>query len=354
MDNSNLSLNPDQPAQEPVEVESDLSLEMPMSVWPFAGVFWQPTPWLRLGATYRNDYHVKVDINVDADIRLADFVVDLEDLARLAPDLFPLKAVVSIDIPQLSDDPLEIPIEISGISGELTVSARVPLDLTMEFVDNWKPQQVAIGAAVNPTERLLVSLDAVWYNWSRYPKPDLKLEVEDVRINVSTLPATVRGQIQSIMIPVLGTIGPLPPVDISIPQIDLSVVLPLDLDGAYDPRAHDIICPRLGLEYRFPPIRRFWILGDLEFSARTGYSYEPSPFEPPNGYNNLIDNDRHVATAGMGLSVNRRYTVDLFGQYHYLEPLKADRDHIDERYPYQSLEASGYILVGGASVGVQF
>lgn len=351
LNNDNVSLDPEQRAANRLDPLSTFTIEFPLSVWPFAGIQWKPAEWVSLGLSYRSHFQWDVDMSLEALLTLDHFTLDLADLERLVPDLFPIKTVISIDIPNLGQ-PIEVPVEISAIEGELEIMASIPLAASISIIDFWKPQQVTLGAAFKPWERVTLTVDGVWFNWSQMPRPDMKLEVEDVRINLSTLPATLRGHIESLSIPILGTIGPLPPIDIKLPGIDLELLMPLDFSEAYAPRTRDIIVPRLGAEYRLGPFPRIWLLGRVSGAVRAGYSYSPTPFAKPNGYTNLIATDRHIATGGFGFTVLELISLDFYGQYHHLMPVEAKRDYIDPDFPYTKLKAGGYLLAGGASVKI--
>ena len=59
---------------------------------------------------------------------------------------------------------------------------------------------------------------------------------------------------------------------------------------------HDIAVPRIGGEYVFGVGRRRW-------AARAGYVFEPSPAPVQRGSTNLIDNDKHTLSAGLGVEL---------------------------------------------------
>ena len=348
VNNDNFSLDPDNPAPQAIDPLAELTIEFPMAIFPYAGIHWRATEWLSIGATYRDHYQWDVDVALDADLRVDRFRIDLASLERMVPDLFPLTAVVSVDIPNLGE--LEIPVTLAGLEGEIEVTARVPLSASMSIVEFWTPQEVALGAAFRIGEAFTITLDGIYSLWSQMPRPDMDLEIEDLHINLATLPTTLTVRIESISIPVLGTIGPLPPIDLSIPQIDAELTVPIRIARASQPNTHDIIAPRAGFEYRFGPSRPVWRLDRFSGAVRAGYSYQPSPFSKPNGFTNLIAMDRHTFTAGAGVHFMRFVTLDFFGQYHHLIPIEADRDFTDPEFPYTRLKASGHLLTAGASI----
>ncbi len=354
LDNSNISIDPDNLPPQDIPNRADISVDIPLAVWPYFGIAWRPAEWLWLGASYRSHYELDVGIDMNIDVRLNNYRVDLKDLSKLAPDLFPLKIVISMDLPFLGDEPIEVPVEIDELSGTLEISAHAPLVASVYFAELWKPQQVSFGVGFQPVNSLVLSTDITWYDWSEYPAPDVKIEIDDIRLNLSTLPTTIRGRMKSITLPILGTIGPLPPVDISIPHLDVRLNLPLNIEEAASPRTEDIFVPRAGVEYKLPRIRDLWFIKRMDIALRGGYAYISSPFKKPNGISNLLDCNTHMFTGGLGIEYGPRLSFDAFAQYFWLEPLKASRELIDSYYPYDRLEAGGQIFAIGCNAMIRF
>ena len=351
--NRNLSLDPDQPAQEKVSTNAKLRISFPLTLWPFAGVLVTPSKWFSIGATYRSHFEWDVRIKVDAALGLTDYLLDLDTLRKLAPNLFPLRAVISVNIPNLGGT-LQVPVVLDGLSGTLQVTARLPIQATLDVREFWTPQQVTLGGAVHPFDRGTFTLDLVWQNWSAMPAPDLKVKIEDLNVSLSTVPTTLTARIRSVSLPVIGTIGPLPPVNLSIPAISVGFKVPIDIAKAYTPRAHDVVIPRVGFEYKLGPSPAVAFLGRVTGAVRAGYGYEPSHLSRPNGFSNLIDLDRHILTVGAGVTARDMVTLDLVGQFHYLPGISATRDFLDPDTPYTKLRASGFVLAGGATVKVSW
>jgi long-chain fatty acid transport protein len=118
--------------------------------------------------------------------------------------------------------------------------------------------------------------------------------------------------------------------------------------------------------------------GDITMQLRAGYAYEMTPAPQarmaaqrnPDGTPRmsgdaqvlvplrLIDNDRHIATVGVGarlrLSATESVTFDAYGQGHFL----ADRTHAVARASSDPTEAamvsSGMVLTGGWALGLEF
>ena len=354
LDNSNVSLDPNNPPPKDIPNRVDLTVELPLTVWPQFGVAWKPLDWLNLGLSYRSHYELDVGIDLDADIMLNNYEFNLKDLEKIAPDLLPMKIVLIMDLPFLSDKPIEIPVEIDELSGTINISAHAPIGASIYFAELWQPQQASFGAGFNILSNLTFTADVTWYDWSEYPAPDVKIKFDDIHLNLSTLPTTITGRIKSVTIPILGTIGPLPPVDISIPGISATIDIPLKFEEAMKPRTHDTFVPRAGVEYKLPRIRGHGLLEKVDLAIRGGYGFMPSPFEKPDGLSNLIDCNTHMFTTGLGVEFGPNLALDIFAQYFLLEPLKADRLAIDSYYPYDSIEAGGQIFAGGLNAMVRF
>ena len=126
--------------------------------------------------------------------------------------------------------------------------------------------------------------------------------------------------------------------------------------------AHDTISPRIGFEKALPLGK----LGGLRL--RAGYMYEPTPLPKQTkavpidskhtSTTNLLDSDRHVFTAGVGLvlSDDVPLQLDAFAQLHVLAPRNnvKDADVPADAPGYPSVKASGTIWVVGLTLGVRF
>ncbi|HEY7957260.1 MAG TPA: hypothetical protein VII38_18265 [Polyangia bacterium] len=144
------------------------------------------------------------------------------------------------------------------------------------------PMQAALEGAFQITRYFRLDVGATWKHWSSYDNP----------VDNATLGAP-----------------PQPP-----------------------PGFHDTVVPRVAGE---ATLRR----GRLELAARLGYFFEWSP-APQGPTRALLDADRHVVTAGGGLTWMGRafsFQLDVFGQWHHL----ADSPRV-----------GGDLGVFGATVGV--
>lgn len=131
---------------------------------------------------------------------------------------------------------------------------------------------------------------------------------------------------------------------------------------APDPEFSTVLSPRVAVE-------RTVVDGPLQIQMRGGYAYEPTPAPParmapqrlPGGAPGMevpfriLDNDRHIVTAGLGLAYRlddgARLFVDLYGQLHWLAP----REHAIPLNGTRTdpMDTSGTILAGGWTVGVE-
>jgi long-subunit fatty acid transport protein len=352
LDNSNFSADPEKPASKPLDLPSKLKIRFPWSIRPFAGLMYRPTEWMRFGASYRSEYWWDVRMRATADLAMKDFAVDLEKLRELIPDLNNIRTVVQVSIPALGRKPISVPIAMSDLSGTVVANLRVPISALLAVEDFWSPQQASFGASFEPMEKLTLTTDATWYDWSSMPSPDMKLLLDDVRVHVSTLPANIRARIQNLTIPVIGTVGPVPQVSASIPGISATLNVPLKFKRPTTPPVHDVVHPRIGAEYRFAPWMTETFLREIRFLARGGYAYEQSPFEIDRGYTSVIDPDRHVFSAGMGVRLRERYSLDSYSQYRYLLPVSYGKTRIDSEMPFAKLDAEGAVYGAGVQAGV--
>jgi len=172
--------------------------------------------------------------------------------------------------------------------------------------DLFQPAQATVGIAAQVTPRLLVAFDAAYHRWSAYEHPaahlDLDLDVGDFNDQVNIPPP---------------------------------LVLP-------EPHLHDILVPRLGLEYAATP----------SWTARAGYAYEPTAAPRQHGESNFIDNDKHTVSAGGGFRwpglggvILKPVELDAFVAVTML-PSRA-HTKLSPIDPVGSYEAGGWVLAAG-------
>lgn len=119
------------------------------------------------------------------------------------------------------------------------------------------------------------------------------------------------------------------------------------------PGYSDTVVPRVGVE------RTLDLRPGLRSHLRGGYFFEPSPAPDQTGAANLFDNARSVFTLGYGVDLTSplpTLRAEWFGQLHVLH----DRTHTKnlgvppENAGSPSVETSGLIVAGGATLGVTF
>lgn len=188
----------------------------------------------------------------------------------------------------------EFPLRIPAAINLLVVPGSelgADLVLLVEQPFYYTPQQVASGIAWDPSSDWTVSADLVWSNWSAAEDPGVRGALE------------VSGALAALL--------PLPTIQAPV-----------------DPNFHDIVTPRIGLEWR-PPGTPFGLA-----AVRAGYGYEPTPAPRPIGAQNLLDSDKHVIAAGLGFRfrdpwgiLRKDADLDVHGQYFRFttrEALKTD------------------------------
>ncbi len=122
----------------PNTADSNLELSIDVDVktirYPHAGIAWQATPRLMLGASYRGGFRLVIDQTV----------------------------------------------KVRGDLGtpETTVVEDGRLDLRSVSQDLFQPMQLTVGGAFKATPCLLVALDLVYQRWSVYDNPTARIDVE--------------------------------------------------------------------------------------------------------------------------------------------------------------------------------
>ncbi|MEO8704357.1 MAG: outer membrane protein transport protein [Kofleriaceae bacterium] len=166
---------------------------------------------------------------------------------------------------------------------DATVIEDGHLDLRSVSQDLFQPMQITAGAAANLGEHWLVALDLSYQRWSVYDNPTANVEIE-----------------------------------LDIKQFNELVTIPpariLEI-----PNLHDIVVPRLGVEWTQPGVRTW--------SVRGGYGYERAVAPEQRGESNFIDNDKHTLSAGGGVQwrgiggvIQRPVSLDAYVAFTYLIP----------------------------------
>ena len=138
------------------------------------------------------------------------------------------------------------------------------LDLSSEFIHT--PMQFVFGLAYRVTDRLLLSFDLSYNDWSEYRPPTLEEEIS-----------------------------------FDIPLFELE----FNPGENADPGARDTMTPRLGAEYRLLTTEA------LDLTVRGGYFWDPTPLPEQAENANFLDGDRHVFSFGTGLTIKRLLGFDL-------------------------------------------
>jgi long-chain fatty acid transport protein len=118
------------------------------------------------------------------------------------------------------------------------------------------------------------------------------------------------------------------------------------------PGFHDTVVPRAALE---------WIgeAGAWRLAGRLGAAFAMSPAREARGRQSFLDNHRVIGAGGLGLSWPRSavpLSIDLWAQHHQLIPRRHTKDPDafgpDDELPFDVLDTSGRITVGGLTVGL--
>jgi hypothetical protein len=191
------------------------------------------------------------------------------------------------------------------------------LSLESLSLDLFQPEEVVVGLAARLTPRVLVSADLQYQRWSVFENPASQIEIQ---------------------------------YDFREFNDQVKIPAPLPLEPAY---FHDIVSPRLGVEVIAAAAK------SATWLVRAGYAYEPSPAPEQRGETNLVDNDKHTLSLGLGLTlprlgaiVPRPLDIDLY----FAGTLLPEREHrklslID---PIGDYESKGYVLSGGVATRWRF
>ncbi len=236
------------------------------------GVLFTPLDSLRIGVTYREELRS----NYEGEIR-----------QELAQDL------------QASLGPF---IELAGMSG--VQSARFKLLLKL-------PRQVVLGLAWLPTEKLALTTDYVWTNWSTWKDQVIWIEGSGIS-GMNTI--------------------------------------------SVSKNFHNTHSFRTGLEYAVTPV----------FRVRAGYYWDPTPVPARTLDLPTADTDRHVYTAGLGFMgmFNGRLNVECYVQVLDLvsrtirpgesENLGGTKISLEERANDTEMKIGGYVLHAGMSFTIYY
>jgi long-chain fatty acid transport protein len=183
--------------------------------------------------------------------------------------------------------------------------------------DLFQPTQLTAGLAARITPELLLTFDVGYHRWSAYENP-----AADITIDYE-----------------IGSFNDL---------VDIPEAPPLA-----DPGFHDILVPRLGVEWIAHTGKRAAI------AVRAGYQYEPSPAPEQVDESNFIDNDKHTLSVGGGITLSglseilpRPLSIDAFFALTTL-PARQHRklSAVDTVGDYR---ADGRVFQAGATMRLRF
>ena len=202
------------------------------------------------------------------------------------------------------------------------LSFRGYLDLFTESVNAYVPQQISLGGSWSVTPQFRINAELTWVNWSSYVSP---IGTARTTLQIDVPPALAN----AIHIPAIAGTSPI--------AANFS----------------DRFVPRLGAEgLAFEDMH-------LALRVRGGFFYEQTPVPDQTGATNLIDNDRWVWSAGVGLALldlrpllDGTLTFDLHFSYAFLPDRTTRKTSlVDTTGDYV---AGGHMFIGGLTMEVAF
>ncbi len=241
---------------------SSVDVDLPAIRYPSAGVLWTPGNW-RFGFAFRGEFNLAIDLGL-----------------RVTADI------------------AETPHE-----DEATFAIR------SRSVNLFSPRQYSLGTAYDGPG-WLVSFDLQYLEWSRFPSPTARVDIE---LDVPGLNLTV------------------PPV--AVPR---------------KPRFKDIVVMRFGAEYRVYDGRY------VSLDVRGGYFFEPSPAPDQPSVTNFVDADKHGIAGGFGVEIHDATAVlpgPLVLDFAMQGIVLDERQYLksDPADPVGDYAATGHVLGGAAT-----
>jgi long-chain fatty acid transport protein len=259
---------------------------------------------------------VLFNVGVKGGGKVGEAAIDLELPVRAAPvggvQIGPIKGFKA-GVAYRGELDLRMALDILAnvdVAGIVTGDAVI----AMRAVNYFTPRKLTTGVSYSYGDRLTVVGAVCWKQWSAFQGG-----VPEMRILVD--------------------LGLSPPM--------LQATFPPD-------NFHDTIEVGLGGEYNH------FLDDGHEVAARLGYRFEPTPVPAQVGYSALLDNDRHVVTAGAGYSVERIASIFPYGlrldvafQYHHMVE-RADARSLRWSSPTGGVVYGGHILQLSASASLEF
>ena len=300
------------------------------------------TPGDDSGGDLRVDFLVNPwRIEVDVAPHLAPVVGLLWDLGGLHEPLRGLRIGAVYRHPvDILIDPTDLSLDLYGVVddvGELgDVLIPVRAQVLFSILDFSTPRQVAVGLAWDRPE-LALAVDVTWHQWSEVLPSVARIDEENTDAEVGLVDLEPR----VLNARVLGDLG-----------------------------FADTVSVQVGGELRPPPIRLTGALRhfqELGVIVRLGYGFDPAFVPEQTGLTNLLDNNTHRVTAGLGLwthpplgLLRGPLGLDLFVQAQILEP----RTHVKDPalaalnspgWPTDGqVQTGGWSLIGGGDVTLRF
>jgi long-chain fatty acid transport protein len=280
--------------------------------------------WLRIGVGVHILASLLGQANMTLDIANGRFPLKSMD-AQLFIVPAPIAGIAITPIPGLS----------IGVSyrGQIGVDVNIPakaaieglaaeLDLSIQGTTQWQPHQFNFGAAymIQPA-RLLLAVDCTYALWSLAPDPSLQVALALTGDDIQKL-----GLTGAIDAPTKGNERKLPPNYFS-----------------------NTFAVRVGAEFRAVD----WLL------IRAGYNLRPTPVPVQTSGTNLLDNDTHMLSLGLGFRFPDatkffagRFSIDATAQLGIMPPRQHIKDTADD--PVGDLSAGGTIFAASVMLSYLF
>ncbi len=196
-------------------------------------------------------------------------------------------------------------------------------DLFTQSVNAFVPQQISLGGSWSPIPDFRINLELTWVNWSSYVSP---IGTSDITLQID-LPPALRDTIR----------------------------IPTNIAGTRPVAANfsDRFVPRIGAEgVAFRDQR-------IAVRVRGGFFYEQTPVPDQTGMTTLIDTDRWVWSAGLGLALtdlrpllNGTLSFDLHLSYAYLPDRTTRKASFVDTIG--DFVAGGQMFIGGLTMELAF
>ncbi|MCS6796971.1 MAG: outer membrane protein transport protein [Myxococcota bacterium] len=197
------------------------------------------------------------------------------------------------------------------------------LDLRTASVNAFVPRQLSVGVAFRPDDRWRIGMEVTWIDWSSYRS---SIGSTDARLEIA-VPPELRDLIR-------------------VPdEIPSTRPIPAGFRDRWVPRA--------GVEHVVATG------GTWSLTARGGYLFESTPVPDQRGFSNLLDNDRHLFCAGLGLrtqalrpTIPGWTAIDFHVQMGFVPERVTRKDSLVDRVGDHRF--GGRMLAGGLTAEVVF